>query len=413
MSERSLSDLFSAGMRGLDPARESYVPDVVALILQQAREHRASDVHLIPEADRLLMQWRIDGVLHTIAGFPSDLIPRVSARLKVLSGLLTYRTDLPQEGRIADPAVGESGEVRVTTFPTLFGEKVAIRLFAAAAQFQSVAALGFPEDIQQALTRALRQTSGVLLLTGPSGSGKTTSAYACLRQIIEEFGQSKSVMTLEDPVEVVVPGATQSQVNPTVDFDLAVGVKSMMRQDPDVILVGEIRDPQTAQGAFQAALTGHLVITTFHAGSNVEAVTRLLDLGIEPYLIRSTLRAAICQRLLRRACSDCASSSTTRELENSSNCSDKPPETQALQDECPTCGGLGYHGRFVTAELLDPDLPEVGRAITDQSDAHQLSEVLVQSGVLSLHQRAEQLVDAGRTTAEEVFRVLGSRRKHS
>ncbi|MCR9200984.1 MAG: ATPase, T2SS/T4P/T4SS family, partial [Planctomycetaceae bacterium] len=369
-----------------------------------------SDVHLIPEENRMLMQWRIDGVLHTVAGFGPEYIPRLAARLKVLSGLLTYRTDAPQEGRITSTS-GQAGEVRVTTFPTLFGEKVALRLFAVGTQYPSVASLGFPVDVATALQRAVRQTSGVLMLCGPSGSGKTTTAYACLREIIAEFGQSRSVMTLEDPIEVVVSGATQSQVNPAVDFDLAVGLKSMMRQDPDVILVGEIRDPQTAIGAFQAALTGHLVITTFHAGSNVEAVTRLLELGIEPYLIRSTLRASVCQRLLRRSCADCPSAGgSSADLPNSAKSPDNTETTAALDDQCPTCGGLGYHGRFVTAELLDPDLPQVGRAIADELDAHQLQQVLNSVGTPSLFQRADQMVDCGETTAEEVFRVLGTQR---
>ena len=410
MSDLSLSELFSDKLRQVDSAEADYVPQLADLIIDQARIHRASDVHLIPEEDRMLMQWRIDGVLHTVAGFGAEYIPRLAARLKVLSGLLTYRTDAPQEGRITS-ASGQAGEVRVTTFPTLFGEKVALRLFAAGTQYPSVASLRFPPDVATALQRGVRQTSGVLLLCGPSGSGKTTTAYACLREIISEFGQSRSVMTLEDPIEVVISGATQSQVNPAVDFDLAVGLKSMMRQDPDVILVGEIRDPQTAIGAFQAALTGHLVITTFHAGSNVEAVTRLLELGIEPYLIRSTLRASVCQRLLRRSCPDCdLPSASSAELQNSVKCPDNTDTTDALNDQCPTCGGLGYHGRFVTAELLDPDLPQVGRAIADELDAHQLQQTLNSVGTPSLFQRADHMVERGDTTAEEVFRVLGTQR---
>lgn len=413
MSDRSLGELFSENLHKLDSSRDDYVPQLADLIIEQARCHRASDVHLIPEEDRLLMQWRIDGVLHTVAGFGKEYIPRLAARLKVLSGLLTYRTDAPQEGRITSipGQSGQAGEVRVTTFPTLFGEKVALRLFAAGTQYPSVASLSFPADVESALQRAVRQTSGVLLLCGPSGSGKTTTAYACLREIIAHFGQSRSVMTLEDPIEVVVSGATQSQVNPTVDFDLAVGLKSMMRQDPDVILVGEIRDPQTAVGAFQAALTGHLVITTFHAGSNAEAVTRLLELGIEPHLLRSTLRASICQRLLRKLCPDCtAVQASSAELENSANCPDNTGRTADLHDQCLTCGGLGYHGRFVTAELLDPDLPQVGRAIAADPDAHQLQQMLNSAGTPSLFQRASDMVERGETSAEEVFRVLGSRR---
>ena len=172
MSDLSLSELFSDKLRQVDSAEADYVPQLADLIIDQARIHRASDVHLIPEEDRMLMQWRIDGVLHTVAGFGAEYIPRLAARLKVLSGLLTYRTDAPQEGRITS-ASGQAGEVRVTTFPTLFGEKVALRLFAAGTQYPSVASLRFPPDVATALQRGVRQTSGVLLLCGPSGSGKT------------------------------------------------------------------------------------------------------------------------------------------------------------------------------------------------------------------------------------------------
>ena len=255
----------------------------------------------------------------------------------------------------------------------------------------------------------LQATSGVVLMTGPSGSGKTTTIYACLREIVDMFGDSKSIMTLEDPVEVVVPGVTQSQVRPHVGFDLATGLKSMMRQDPDVIMVGEIRDPETAECAFQAALTGHLVLTTFHAGSSVEAITRLLDLGIEPYLLRSTLRAVVCQRLLREVCSHCSGSeSVGGKLKTSSELLDKPGSVTALSDSCSQCGGLGYHGRFVTAEVLDPNQPEIAAAILSRVDSHALQSIANAAGAVTLRARAAELIKFGRTTQEEVFRVLGN-----
>ena len=318
MNSDSITATFSAAVRELQKAGDDYVPRLVDLLLEEARKHRASDVHLIPGDDRLLMQWRIDGVLHSVANFDAQLSSRLVARLKVMAGLLTYRTDVPQEGRVAKsagfkPSGGQPvtqnptvGEIRVTTFPTLYGEKAAIRLFAETDKFRRLGDLGLPDDVATSMRDMLQATSGVVLLTGPSGSGKTTTVYACLREIVKLFGETKGVMTLEDPIEVVVDGVTQSQVKPHVGFDMTTGLKSMMRQDPDVIMVGEIRDPETAECAFQAALTGHLVLTTFHAGSSVEAVTRLLDLGIEPYMLRSTLRGVVCQRLLRRSCPDCA-----------------------------------------------------------------------------------------------------------
>lgn len=408
MVQESLAVQFSGAMKTLDNSGAEYVPALVNLILQQARASRASDVHLVPAERNMLMQWRIDGVLHSVAAFDGELTPRLIARLKVMAGLLTYRTDVPQEGRIsacADIGVDKAaGEVRVTTFPTLFGEKAAIRLFADSQHFQRLSDLGLPSDVEQSLRLLLQQTSGVILLTGPSGSGKTTTVYACLRELVEQYGESRGLMSLEDPIEVVVPGVTQSQVQPNVGFDLSVGLKSMMRQDPDVIMVGEIRDPSTAESAFQAALTGHLVITTFHAGSSVEAVTRLLEMGLEPYLLRSTLQAVVCQRLLRQSCSECSVSSAA---ENSLKLPDKLQPDDAPVKNCSVCGDLKYHGRFVTAEVLDPNLPEIARAIVDRLDSRSLQAIAIESGTVTLKQRGQQAVAAGLTTPEEVFRVLG------
>ena len=299
----TLAAQFVEAHKKLSVGSDDYVPSLVFLLLDQARNARASDIHLVPTENALIAQWRIDGVLHSIAGFDRELAPRIVARLKVISGLLTYRTDVPQEGRVSREF--SRTEVRVTTFPTLHGEKAAIRLFAENDQLQKLAQLGLPVAVESELRHHLAATAGVILLTGPSGSGKTTTAYACLRDIIADSAGTRCIMTLEDPVEVAVDGATQSQVKPAAGFDLATGLRSLMRQDPDVILVGEIRDPATAEAAFQAALTGHLVLTTFHAGSAAEALTRLLEMQIEPYLIRSGLRTAICQRLLRRVCRNC------------------------------------------------------------------------------------------------------------
>ncbi len=398
----SLPQQFSAAMATLPGSSEDYVPRLVALLLQEARRSRASDVHLVPTPDSLRMLWRIDGVLQTIAEFDADLRPRVVARLKVLAGLLTYRTDVPQEGRIshADAVECDGGETRVTTFPTLHGEKAAVRLFAATSQYQHLEQLGLPSDIQLALAELLQQTSGVVLLTGPSGSGKTTTVYACLRELVRVAGSGRSLMTLEDPIEGAIAGITQSQVRPSVGFDLATGLKSLMRQDPDVIMVGEIRDPVTAECVFQAALTGHLVLTTFHAGSSVEAITRLLDMSIEPYLIRSSLKAVVCQRLLRTACFECRSP-------ESSDSSDKPAKVSHPVTGCERCGGTGYRGRFVTGELLDPDVPEFARAVLERADARRLQCIAEAAGMRTLRQRADAAVRDGLTLPEEVFRVLG------
>lgn len=411
--QRSSGSLeFTAAFNRLSPRSEDYVPEIVRTILEQARAGRASDVHLVPSESVLMMHWRIDGVLHAIAGFDRDLAARVIARLKVMCGLLTYRTDVPQEGRVAREY--SETEVRVTTFPTLYGEKAAIRMFAENDQLQRLSQLGLPDSVLASLRSHLDATAGVILLTGPSGSGKTTTAYACLRDIIQQCQGGRCIMTLEDPIEVAVPGATQSQVRPSAGFDLATGLRSLMRQDPDVILVGEIRDPQTAEAAFQAALTGHLVLTTFHAGSAAEAITRLLDMQIEPYLIRSGLRSVICQRLLRKACAACAkmtagSPSVIESAASFGNQTDKSQTSATPGQQCDVCGGTSYLGRLVLAEMLDPNQPEVARAILNRTDARKLATLAQAEGMQTLQQAADQAVAGGLTTLEEVLRVLGGR----
>ncbi len=414
MPHDSLAEEFSAAMRSLRDSDAEYVPQLVDLLLRKARDFRASDVHLVPQQAGLKMQLRIDGVLHHVASFDGDVCPRIVARLKVLAGLLTYRTDVPQEGRIASSGSGaedSGGEVRVTTFPTLFGEKAAVRLFAASDHYQRLNQLGLPEDIEVAMGNLLQATSGVILLTGPSGSGKTTTVYACLRELVRLHGDGKGLMSLEDPIEVVVPGVTQSQVRPHVGFDLATGIKSMMRQDPDVIMIGEIRDPETAECAFQAALTGHLVLTTFHAGSAVEAVTRLLDMSIEPYLLNSTLRAVVCQRLFRKACSECFDQAVTNKnpagFPKPTESTDNSAADETLPNRCRACGGIRYHGRFVTAELLDPHQPGISQALLERVDARQLESIAKESGTVTLQDRGREAVRMGLTYPEEVFRVLG------
>jgi type II secretory ATPase GspE/PulE/Tfp pilus assembly ATPase PilB-like protein len=397
-------------MSSLPLQSADFVPQVVDLLLSEGRRLRASDIHLTPTASAFVMRWRIDGVLQTVAQFDAQFGPRIVARLKVLAGLLTYRTDLPQEGRIARPEEQPqptAEETRITTFPTLYGEKAAVRLFSSDSVYEYPDQLGLPQDIELSLTDLLRQTSGVVLLTGPSGSGKTTTIYACLREIMRQFGETRSIMTLEDPIESSVSGVTQSQVRPAAGFDLTTGLKSMMRQDPDVIMVGEIRDPETAECVFQASLTGHLVLTTFHAGSSAEAITRLLDMGIEPYLIRSSLKAVICQRLLRRVCPNCSPAAPEQQQQKKLPQSLDKSDTPADQTVCSRCGNTGYYGRFVTAEILKPEVADPEGTLLTQANARQLHTIAEQRGMQSLSMRARQAVSDGLTTNEEVFRVLG------
>ena len=284
-------------LESLDLNHPDYAVDFVRDLLAAARVARASDIHIQPTAEGFAVDWRLDGVLHNIGTFRRGESTDVVVRMKVLAELLTYRTDVPQEGRIRNAHGGI--EMRVSTFPTLYGERAVVRLFAVEKQFHFVADLGLPTEIETAMCSALYETSGALIISGPAGSGKTTTAYACLRELVRMSGGGKSIVSLEDPIEVPVDGVAQSQVQPSAGFDLATGLRSVMRQDPEVILVGEIRDRDTAETVFQAALTGHLVVTTFHAGSASEAVSRLSDMGIEPYLLRSGIVGILSQRLVR------------------------------------------------------------------------------------------------------------------
>jgi len=373
--------------------------DLVDLILVESRRASASDVHLQPTPDGLEMRWRIDGVLQKTGLLPPGISGNVVARLKVLAELLTYRTDVPQEGRIRG-ATGE-GEVRVSTFPTLHGEKAVIRLFAHSARLMKLDDLGLPDEVRHRLSEALQETSGAILLTGPAGSGKTTTIYACLRELVETNQGCRSLSTLEDPIEVSVPGVTQSQVNPSAGFDLATGLRSLLRQDPEVIVVGEIRDQTTAEVAFQASLTGHLVLTTFHAGNASGAIGRLADMGIEPYLLRSGLLAIVSQRLVRTLC-DCS-----REEGDPRARLGLPVARVRGPVGCDVCGGSGYRGRMILAELLDPEKLGLGPAILARADVRVLEAEALRGGMISRWSRACQAIEEGKTSPAEVRRVLG------
>jgi type II secretory ATPase GspE/PulE/Tfp pilus assembly ATPase PilB-like protein len=401
----TLADRFASGAPKLDPASAKYVTEVVAFILQSAVAAGASDIHFTVSVSELQVLWRIDGVLQFVASYPRNLAPNIIARLKVLAELLTYRTDVPQEGRIRESSA--EVEMRLSTFPTLYGEKGVVRLFASSDQYRWPSDLGLPDDLMPELLSLIHETAGAILITGPAGSGKTTTAYACLRELQREVGVGKSLVSLEDPIESVLVGVSQSPVNRTAGFDYATGLRSLMRQDPDVILVGEIRDRETAETVFQACLTGHLVLSTFHAGSAAEAISRLDDMGIEPYLLRTGLRAILCQRLFRRLC-DCAQWTE----DDSAKYGFSLPRVR-VPTGCDHCAGTGYRGRLILAELLNPDGNEVGRAIINRREASEIQNLAIQNGFQCIGQRATRAIAAGKTSPVEVRRILGFRMAHS
>jgi type II secretory ATPase GspE/PulE/Tfp pilus assembly ATPase PilB-like protein len=387
-------------LAGLDPAAPEYAPRSIEAVLAAAHAAGASDIHLQPTCSGLEVKFRVDGVLAPVAMFPASLAGNVIARLKVLSGLLTYHTDRPQEGRIRLP--GEEGEMRVCTFPTLGGERAVVRLFGGTRRYQHLADLGLPADVLERLWQLLAETSGAILVSGPAGSGKTTTVYACLREIARRDRSTRSLVSIEDPIEVAVEGVAQSQVNPMVGLDLSAGLRFLMRQDPEVIMVGEIRDRPTAEAALQASLTGHLLLSTFHAGSAAETIGRLLDMGIEPYVARSGLLAILHQRLLRRLCS-CAAA-----VDDPDARLGLAVDRVSVPRGCDACGGTGYQGRFLLVEMLVLCRDELSRAILARSETSVLEKLAAEIGMVGRWQRACRAVSEGLTSPAEVHRALGT-----
>jgi type II secretory ATPase GspE/PulE/Tfp pilus assembly ATPase PilB-like protein len=397
--DQSIQARLASELAGLDPRDPQFAVQAVERLLSFGPKQHTSDLHLQPTERGLEMKFRVDGVLQPAGMLPPSVMPNIIARLKVLAELLTYRTDVPQEGRIR--SVPADVEMRVSTFPTLYGERAVVRFFAGCQQYQRLDDLGLPEDVLVRLRRLLAETSGAVLIVGPAGSGKTTTVYACLRELAALGNARRSLMSIEDPIEVSVPGAAQSQVNPQVGLDLAAGLRFLMRQDPEVIMVGEIRDRATAEAALGASLTGHLLLSTFHAGSAAEAISRLSDMGIEPYLLRSGVLAILCQRLVRRLCR-CAQASSDPDARLGLDV-----ETVWLPVGCPECGGTGYRGRFLLVEMLTAERTELGRAILSRSDAGTLERLAVDVGMVTRWQRACAAVQSGLTSPAEVRRVLG------
>jgi type II secretory ATPase GspE/PulE/Tfp pilus assembly ATPase PilB-like protein len=364
-----------------------FATDFVSTVLRAARDAGASDVHIDPTADALQVRWRLDGVLQPLVQVSRDVAPNIAARLKVLAGLLTYESALPQEGRIWDDSL--RAEVRVSTFPTLYGERAVLRLLGASRDsLDTLDELGLPAAVVDQLNRHLAATSGALLIVGPAGSGKTTTAYACLRRIVAQSGGGRSIASLEDPIEVAVGGVSQTQVNLAADFDMATGLRSLLRLDPEVIFIGEMRDRPTAEIALQAALTGQLAVTTFHAGDCRDAFNRLIDLGIPNYAVRNAVRLIVAQRLLRRLCS-CAQ---TGDPEQDALPMGLNVERCLRPVGCESCQQTGFRGRTLLAEC---------QTVADLETA---SPPAVEN---DLWGSAKRLVELGITSPAEVIRVLG------
>ncbi|PHR88677.1 MAG: secretion protein [Blastopirellula sp.] len=393
-------DQVAQSITALTRTEASYAQQVVGIILDAAIDLHASDIHLQPTEEGHLLKYRIDGVLNActeiIRGETSDII----ARLKVLAGLLTYRNDVPQEGRIRNSEV--ACEMRVSTFPALYGERVVVRVFREGKNYLTLNDLGLATEVENDLTHMLRETSGLILITGPAGSGKSTTSYACLRHLVETTQGSRSLVSLEDPIEVVVPGVAQSQVNQTKEFNFATGLRSLMRQDPEVILIGEIRDQVTAEVAMQSSLTGQLVISTFHSGSAAQSISRLIEMGIPPYMLHNSLLGVLHQRLARKLCkcSVLADQETDLGFEI---------EGSQQAQGCENCNGTGYHGRVLLSEWLVPNQHGMNGNNIQLTDTASIEQAAVEAGMKTRWDHAAELIRSGTTSELEIRRVLGFR----
>lgn len=358
-------------------------------MLRRARKAGASDVHLDPLPDGITVHQRVDGVLMPV-GDPvrGPLAARVVGRLKAMASLLAYRTDTPQDGVLRHGEGGAMVDVRVATFPTPWGERVALR-FPRRGVAPTIEALGFSAATEQGLRDLLQHPEGVLLVTGPSGSGKTTTLYSCL-QHLATAQRPRSLVSIEDPIEQHVPGVVQTQVDVASGITTSVALRSLLRQDPDVLLVGEIRDRETASTALEAGLTGHLVISTIHAGTAPMVFARLLDLGTEPFVMTSVIRGVLAQRLVR------------------ARCGSRPQDAPCSGERTCACEGTGLRGRAPVDQWL-PMGADLRRAVLAREDGEALDRVARLAGMPSLRERADQLVGEGITTQQEVERVLGHR----
>lgn len=386
----------------LSPSTDAYATEFVDGLLDFAVRSGASDVHLQPTSEGFDVRFRDDGILKPLGIFAAGARTSIVSRLKVLANLLTYQSDVPQEGRIAVSSdVRRGGEARMSTFPTLHGERAVLRFFGHQGQYQHLDQLGHRGEIVGLIRDSLAETSGALLICGPAGSGKSTTLYAALRYLIEATGGTRSILSVEDPVEVPLAGVSQSQVNSPAGFDLHTALKSLLRQDPEIFCVGEIRDPVTAEIALQACLAGQLMLATFHADSVATAITRLIDMGIDPYQMRSGLIGILCQRLVRKLCECGVWTDDEGSREGWS------VDRVRIAGECGNCFGTGYSGRTIISEFLPLHSSQRCDELIGTNDSRAIYRAAVEGGMRSLWEDADQLIRDGVTSPLEIRRVLG------
>jgi len=397
---------FDADVQQLkDLASEAPVIRLVSLLITNALSARASDIHIEPFESRLVVRYRIDGVLHEIETPPRRLSAAVISRVKILANLDIAERRLPQDGRIRLRVQGKEIDLRVSTVPTMHGESVVMRILDKGGVALDFHKLGFLDDTLKRFMQALRQPNGILLVTGPTGSGKTTTLYTALDELNKP---DVKILTVEDPVEYQMPGINQIQVKPQIDLTFANALRSIVRQDPDVIMIGEIRDLETAQIAVQSALTGHLVLSTVHTNDAPSTMNRLLDMGVEDYLLTSTVVGIEGQRLVRTLCTHCKEPYTALpemvEHAGIARFAKGGPVTLWHAKGCSHCANTGYTGRVSIIEVM-PMTDTIRSMVMKHATATELKAEAMREGMLTMYEDGLRKAVAGVTTVEEVLRA--------
>jgi general secretion pathway protein E len=395
-------------LRSDSAAQQLEIPMLVNCMAQDAIQLGASDLHIEPWETAIAVRARVNGVLVEVAHLPLELLDKISMRFKVMANLVTYQAGMPQDGAAMGGPELDGVQLRVSIFPTTRGEKIVVRLFDPRDRRFDLNTLGFDETTLKGLLRLLKRPSGLILFTGPTGSGKTNTMYSALCHITERDGSSISISTVEDPVEFNLPMVSQTQINPAQEFTYAMALRSIMRQDPQVVMVGEIRDPETAAIAVQAGLTGHLVLSTIHSGVSAGAFTRLINMEIEPFMLCSAILGVMGMRLVRSVCPHCAQPYTP-----------EPSMLKVIPEElraqaqfrrgagCEHCTQTGFSGRLPVTELLVVDEP-FREAILKKMTTSALEDIAIQHGMRTLWQNGLQRAIHGQTSLEETVRVLAA-----
>ncbi len=393
-------------------AEEAPIIELVGNILAQAIDEDASDIHIEPEENSFEVRYRIDGVMQARMNQPRERFDAVASRIKLLSGMDIAERRLPQDGRITMRASGAEMDIRVSALPGVHGESIVMRLLPKERANLNLKWLGMESDHLAQFSRWAEEPHGIVLVTGPTGSGKSTSLYAALDSAND---RSKKIITVEDPVEYKLPGITQIQTHSEIGYNFARALRAILRQDPDVIMIGEIRDLETAEIAVQSALTGHLVLSTLHTNDALSAFTRLLDMGVEPFLVASSVRAVQAQRLVRKLCQHCASpvappkaiTDIAEALKQRYAEQMSEPPAWRIPKGCPQCRGSGYRGRVGIYELVEVT-PAIQNAVMTRATAGEMVEIARREGYRSL--REDGLIKAwrGLTSVDEVLRVTGA-----